>query len=183
VIGTVPVGTAVLRSGARPGETIYVTGQLGAAAAGLHALSSGATRLSKKNDRHGYPDPRIQIGTFLREKKLVRSMIDLSDGLSVDLAHVCEESGVGAVLHRELIPRAKGAELDMALHGGEDYELLFTAPASAKVPVEVNGVPLTEIGWITRERGLYITDLRSRPKRLRPEGWQYFRAKSLRQAP
>jgi thiamine-monophosphate kinase len=174
VIGAVRRGKALLRSGAKPGDTIYVTGQLGAAAAGLKQLASSRRRGNSRRDQHSYPEPRIAIGSYVREKKLGRATIDISDGLSIDLGHICEESGVGAVLNRELIPVAPNATLEMALHGGEDYELLFTAPANAKVPVEISGVPITEVGWITRERGLYITDLRSKPQRLLPKGWQYF---------
>ena len=176
VIGAVPRGKAVLRSGSKPGDTIYVTGQLGAAASGLASLASGmpARSIRRSIDRHRFPEPRIAIGNYLREKKLARAMIDISDGLSVDLAHICDESEVGAVINRELIPIARNADLDSALHGGEDYELLFTAAANAKVPVELNGVAITEIGWITRERGVFITNLRSRPKRLVAKGWQYF---------
>lgn len=103
-------------------------------------------------------------------------MIDCSDGLSVDLAHVCEESGVGAILNRDLLPVASGATFEHALHGGEDYELIFTAPPSAKVPIQIECVPITEIGWITRERGIYITDLRTKPQPLEARGWQHFRS-------
>jgi len=176
VVGTVPHGKSLLRSGAKAGDTIYVTGVLGAAAAGLKSLASGAASRRSRNwiERHNWPEPRIQIGIDLREKRLARAMIDISDGLSVDLAHICEESSVGAVLNRELIPVAQNADLDLALHGGEDYELLFTAPSNAKVPVEVKGVPITEIGWITSQHGVYITDLRSKAKRLTAKGWQYF---------
>jgi thiamine-monophosphate kinase len=117
------------------------------------------------------------IGEYLVKRKLVHALIDCSDGLSTDLAHIGEESGVGAILNRDLIPIASGATLEQALHGGEDYELIFTASPKAKVPIEIEGVPVTEIGWITREGGIRITDLRSTPQRLEPRGWQHFRDK------
>jgi thiamine-monophosphate kinase len=181
VFGSAPQNKAVLRSGAKVGDIIYVTGALGGSEAELEPLSSRAKRSEaegpfvSKGSRHFFPEPRVEIGQFLRSNKLAHAMIDISDGLSTDLHHICEESGVGAILNSGLLPVAKNATLEQALHGGEDYELLFTAPAKAKVPVELGGVPITEIGWITRERGVYITDLRSKPKPLRPQGWEHFR--------
>src|SRR5690349_15490399 len=100
VLGSVPRGRAVLRSGARVGDDIFVTGLLGAPVAVLEQLREETypfpTRLSAEQRKHFYPEPRVKVGRFLREKKLASAMIDVSDGLSVDLAHICEESGVGA---------------------------------------------------------------------------------------
>jgi thiamine-monophosphate kinase len=191
VVGSALKGKAVLRSTARPGDTIYVTGTLGASAATLQALfkTGKATRVPNvlrvphpfreakgwENHRpHFYPEPRVAIGRYLREHQLATSIIDLSDGLSTDLAHICEESRVGAILNQNLIPVARGANLELALHGGEDYELLFTARKSAKVPVEIGGVPITEIGWITREKKMLITDCEHPPRRLAVRGWEHF---------
>jgi thiamine-monophosphate kinase len=178
----------VLRSKAKPGDVIYVTGALGSSAATLIELQKQRVPLPRfanprlkpwttqtAEDRHFFPKPRVEVGEFLRRKKLAHAMIDLSDGLSTDLAHICDESGVGAFINSNLIPVSAGADLELALHGGEDYELLFTASPRAKVPVEIGGVPVTEIGWITRERGVFITDLRSKPQRLEPRGWEHFR--------
>lgn len=174
VIGAVPRGKAMLRSQARPGDVIYVTGALGAPAATLRASEKENLVEAAAGDRHFFPEPRIGIGEFVRKRKLARAMIDVSDGLSTDLSHICAESKVGAILNRDMVPIHRSADLELALHGGEDYELLFTASPRANVPVEIGGVAVTEIGWITRERGLYITDLRSKPQKLEPRGWQYF---------
>jgi thiamine-monophosphate kinase len=179
VIGSAKRGRAVLRSTAKVNDIIYVTGALGGSAATLDTLFAGKQLpQGASTQRHFYPEPRIMAGAFLARRKLARVMIDCSDGLSVDLAHICEESAVGAILNRALLPVASGATLEHALHGGEDYELIFTAPASAKVPIQIECVPITEIGWIARERGIYITDLRTKPQPLEARGWQHFRSGS-----
>jgi len=189
VIGAAKRGRAILRSTARVGDVIYVTGTLGGSAAALEGLRKqrvprlrppqrASLGMTPSTSRHFFPEPRIAVGEFLAKRKLARSMIDCSDGLSTDLAHICEESGVAAILNRELIPIAPGATLEQVLHGGEDYELIFTASPKAKVPVEIEGVSVTEIGWITHERGIRIRDLRSKAQRLQPGGWQHFRNKA-----
>jgi thiamine-monophosphate kinase len=170
IVGSAPKHKAVRRSGAKPNDILYVTGALGGAAAGLEQLAKGR----KANTSHLYPQPRLEVGRWLRERKLATAMIDISDGLSTDLNHICEASGVGAVLNQPLIPVVRGATLEQALHGGDDYELLFTAKKSAKVPVEITGVPVTEIGWIVKEKRVMISDVRSKPTRLTARGWQYF---------
>ncbi len=124
--GRVPRGKALLRSGARAGDRIYVTGELGGSALGF------ATKKGAAWKRHLRPEPRVEAGLALRRLG-VSACMDLSDGLSLDLRRMCLESGVGADLTSTL-PIAKGATLDHALHGGEDYELLFTAPARKKIP-------------------------------------------------
>lgn len=175
VIGSAKRGRAVLRSTARPNDVIYVTGTLGGSAATLETLLAGNVPRSESTQRHFFPEPRVQVGAYLARRKLARAMIDCSDGLSVDLRHICEESGVGAVINRDLVPVAVGASLEQALHGGEDYELVFTASSKAKIPVEIEGVLVSEIGWITRERGVYLSDVRTQPQPLEPRGWQHFR--------
>lgn len=162
VVGQSPAGKAVRRSGARPGDRIYVTGELGRAAAAMAARRSG-NRVPIP-----VPDPRVQAGVALR--KVATAMIDLSDGLSTDLAHLCQESGVGAVLHAERIPAPAG--IDFALHGGDDYELLFTA--RGRVPARVAGVAVTEIGRVVRGRGRWVV-ASGRKLPLRPGGWEHFR--------
>jgi thiamine-monophosphate kinase len=135
VVGRAPRGKSILRSAARPGDRIFVSGELGGAAAAVLQMRTNPNRKVNPRDypRHFYPSPRIEVGRILREKGLASAMIDTSDGLSTDLAHLCEESNVGAELESALIPRASAGkpvrevDLDLALHGGEDYELLFTA--------------------------------------------------------
>jgi thiamine-monophosphate kinase len=140
--GSVPRGKALTRGGAKPGDVIYVTGSLGASALGL------ATRRGEAWRRHIRPQPRLAVGLALRNIPATAAM-DLSDGLSLDLQRLCRESGVAAQLTNDL-PIAKGATLEQALHGGEDYELLFTASAEARVRSRLAGVPVTSIGTIRR---------------------------------
>ena len=183
VLGVVPKGKSVLRSGARPGDVIYVSGELGGSAAALRRMrKKPALKLNPRDyPRHFFPEPRIELGRHLCEKGLASAMIDTSDGLSTDLAHICEESGVGAELQSEALPRARvgkppsEVDLDLALHGGEDYELLFTAPASRKIPSRVAGVPVTEIGRITRGRRILFTNRDGLRRELAPRGWEHFR--------
>jgi thiamine-monophosphate kinase len=184
VVGSVPRGKAILRSGARPGDIIYVTGALGGSAATLQQLMRSKHTRSRLGSRHFYPEPRIAVARYLREKRLATSMIDISDGLSTDLAHICEESGarrnkragsLGASIVADLVPIANGADLNLALYGGEDYELLFTAGKSARVPVEIAGVAVTEIGWITKEKGMQLIEGTRKPRRLEVKGWEHFK--------
>jgi thiamine-monophosphate kinase len=179
VLGSAPKGKAVLRSRARPGDNIYVSGELGGSAATLDRLVQEPKRKLRPRDfpRHFFPEPRLALGRFLGEKELVSAMVDLSDGLSTDLSHVCEESGAGAEILADAIPLATVARhkvpLDSALHGGEDYELLFTAPAGKRIPRQVAGVPLSLIGRITRDkRVMFIADKHAR-RELKPAGWQH----------
>ena len=107
-------------------------------------------------------------------------MIDTSDGLSTDLAHLCEESNVGAELESVLIPRAsvgrpaREVDLDLALHGGEDYELLFTARPGKRIPSHLAGVALTHIGNITRSPGILVRNLKGVGYQLEARGWEHF---------
>ncbi|MGA7216904.1 MAG: thiamine-phosphate kinase [Candidatus Sulfotelmatobacter sp.] len=182
VVGIVPRGKAVLRSTARPDDAIYVSGELGGSAAALAELRENPRRKLKRKDypRHFFPDPRIRLGRFLREKRLASSMIDTSDGLSTDLAHICEESGVGAEIEAELVPRARAGkyrqpvDLDLALHGGEDYELLFTAPPQKRMPPRIAGVPITRIGRITRGKKIFLIQPDSSRQQLSAQGWEHF---------
>ena len=179
VVGSAPKGRAIRRSGAKPGDRIYVTGELGGSAATLDFLFSGRRLRVADSPRHFYPTPRLEVGRWLRDHRIASAMIDISDGLSTDLAHICEESGVGAEIHADAIPRAsigrpaRIVDLRFALHGGEDYELIFTAPKGGRVPDRISGVRVTEIGRICRDPGLYLISDDKRAK-LKPQGWQHF---------
>lgn len=155
--GRVKRGEAILRSGARPGDLIYVTGKLGGPA---HAAWRRPLR----------PEPRIQMGLALRRFR-VSSGMDLSDGLALDLHRLCLESNVSADVSSPL-PVARGASLEDALHGGEDYELLFTATPRARIPAAVGHVPITCIGVITSGQA---GGLRLDGRPLQPKGFDHFR--------
>lgn len=178
VLGSVPAGKAVLRSRARPGDQIYVTGVLGGSAAVLDLLFKGKKLKPLNFPAHFFPEPRIHVGKILHEKRIANAMIDISDGLLTDLNHICEESRVGAVLLESTIPRAsisrRKVDLDFALHGGEDYELLFTARPKARIPAQIAGVRITRIGEITRGRGIKLVDTDGAISTLQPRGWQHF---------
>ncbi|MBO0912488.1 MAG: thiamine-phosphate kinase, partial [Acidobacteria bacterium] len=181
VVGSLPKGKAVLRSGAKPGDRIYVTGALGESAAAVEWLYSTKKKLDPERfPRHFFPLPRVREAQILSARKIPSAMIDISDGLSTDLGHVCQRSAVGAEIWRNAVPRAKlpgrkepvGAEL--ALHGGEDYELLFTARPRRRVPALVRGLPITCIGEITRQKKMLLVDENGRRSVLRPSGWEHF---------
>lgn len=175
VLGSVPRGKAILRSGAKPGDAIYVTGSLGASAAWLKELLHGQEPDRMPQSR--FPQPRLQTAQFLRQKNLATSMIDLSDGLSTDLSHICEESRVGAEIWQDAIPRAtirkSKISLEAALHGGDDYELLFTAPERAAIPNQIAGVSAKKIGRITSGQKMVLL-AGAGIKVLKPQGWQHF---------
>ena len=181
VVGSVPKGKAIRRSGARAGDRVYVTGALGGAAATLKLLFSGRKLRPADFPRHFHPTPRIEVGRFLREKGLASAMIDLSDGLSTDLGHICEESGVGAEIHAPAIPcasigkPAREVERQVALHGGDDYELLFTARHGKRLPGRIAGVPITQIGHITRDKHVVLVNQDGVGSELRPQGWEHFK--------
>ena len=181
VTGYVPRGQAVLRSGAKPGDEIYVTGALGGSAEALDEFLAGRTPKPRDFPRHFAPIARIAVGRFLREKRIASAMIDLSDGLSTDMAHICEESGVGAEISATGIPRApvgrkpSPVSLRQALHGGEDYELLFTARSGKRIPRQIAGVPITAIGRVTRRKKIILVEANGTRQRLRAQGWEHFR--------
>ncbi len=176
VLGSVPQGKAVLRSTAHPGDFLYVTGTLGRSVATLNRLRRGEKLKPSAHPRHFYPDPRLAVGQFLRHHKLATSMIDISDGLSTDLRHICDESGVGSVVDEIVLPvvTTERDRFRNALHGGEDYELLFTARPQHDIPETIAGVRITRIGGITKDRALKLWLPNGTTRLLKPEGWQHF---------
>ncbi len=141
--GRTPRGKALVRSGARPDDEIWVSGRLGASSLGLRTKQGAAWR------RHLRPVPRLELGIFLRERLQATAAMDLSDGLSLDLFRLCRASGVAAELYGRL-PTFGGATLGDALHGGEDYELLFTVRPGTNVPGSLRRVSLTRIGVVRK---------------------------------
>ncbi|HEV2351191.1 MAG TPA: thiamine-phosphate kinase [Terriglobia bacterium] len=207
-VGEVEKGKAILRSGARPGDQLFVSGRLGLSALGLRSLRARAKRARDgKNlfapgllgrysslaiQSHFYPEPRCQLGRFLGERNLATALIDLSDGLSSDLTRLCQASGVGARLWADSIPAPDQSlrhglsgkqALHLALHGGEDYELLFTVPArqARQIPSTYGGVPLHHIGEIRRGKAILLELPGGKEITLRPAGYDHF--KNLKSAP
>jgi len=164
VCGAVPRGEALRRDRARRGDWIYVSGRLGGSALGLATGRGSAWR------RHRRPEPRLALGRFLRERLHATAAMDLSDGLSIDLHRLCLASKRSAAIAAP--PRFPGASLAQALHGGEDYELLFTVPPQTRVPRQFEGIPLTRIGVMT-EGPPGTVRLDGAP--LEPGGWDHFR--------
>jgi thiamine-monophosphate kinase len=230
VLGEVATGAAVLRSGARPGDQIYVTGTLGGAAAGLKliemgarlgedgltslpragkagsptmsepgAVATGSTAAEKDPQsvelkaietlllRQLRPTPRVGWGIVLGDERLASAMIDISDGLSSDLSHLCEESQAGALLDSSAIPidsevsqlcgRRALDPLMLALHGGEDFELLFTVRPDdvARLPKRVDGVSVSRIGEVTDQPGAIQIAEKNRVWDLPPRGFEHFK--------
>ena len=164
VCGAVPRGQALRRDGARAGDTIYVSGRLGASAMGLATGRGTAWRRPLR------PEPRLALGQYARQKLHATAAMDLSDGLSLDLHRLCLASQLSAEIG--MPPVYRGASAAQALHGGEDYELLFTAPGRGRVAREFEGVPLTRIGTMRKgPAGAVVLD--GAP--LEPLGYDHFR--------
>jgi len=195
LVGSAPAGRALRRSGGRAGDFLYVTGELGGAAADLREMERLAPRkrpTHRKDAMEGapgsvahpqmFPEPRIAVGMALLRRRLATAAMDLSDGLSTDLAHLCRESGVGAEIEGDALPihplalREVGGEsaLRLALDGGEDYELLFAAPAAARMPRSIAGVKVTRIGQLVRGSAVSVLDAKGRRSPLKPGGWEHF---------
>lgn len=183
VVGEVLRGQAVRRTGARVGDFIFVSGRLGEAELGLRLLRQANGRVARNDVRlrkHLYPEPRIELGRWLSEKRLATAMMDLSDGLSSDLGRLCVSSGVGALVDGARLPVVRAAgrgALDLALHGGDDYELLFAVAKRdvGRVPESLGGVAITAIGEITRGREVAVVKESGRRQLLNAGGWDPFR--------
>jgi len=188
VLGEARRGRAILRSGAHPGNVIFVTGCLGEAHYGLRLLLESTKRVSpadKRLRKHFYPEPRLAVGLWLANHGLATAMMDLSDGLSSDLSRLCEASGVGAHINEQALPRVKiegknakkFAAAELALHGGDDYELLFTVARNnvARIPHKIARVPVTRIGEIVSEKRVVLERKNGVAAELKNQGWDPFR--------
>ena len=183
--GVVPKGRAIMRSGARPGDSIFVTGALGGAAGGLELLESGVHYRKVRGRQRALlarqllPEPRIEAGKYLSRRNLATSMIDISDGLAADLHHICEASGAGAEIELDAIPVDETLaqfpllkQRAFALGGGEDLELLFT---SKQKPITGRGLPpITCIGTITSNAGVVELVTPDARQLLPPAGYRHF---------
>lgn len=165
VCGAAPRGSALRRDGARPGDHIYVSGRLGDSALGLETRRGAAWK------KHLRPEPRLALGRVVRRALHATAAMDLSDGLSLDLHRLCLASGASADLDRDP-PHSRATQPRHYLHGGEDYELLFTVPSGASVPAAIQGTPLTGIGRIVEGEPGRVT-MKGRP--LPPLGFDHFR--------
>jgi len=199
VLGTVKKGCALRRSGAKIGHGIYVSGTLGDASAGLDYLTRKKSRARDRSSlpqsvrhlvqRHFHPSPKIKLGTLLGIRHWASATIDISDGLSNDLGHICQQSRVGALIFAEHLPlsvalknyaaRKKIDSLKWVLHGGEDYELLFTVPPRYEKNVEHAAqrlsIPITKIGFtIPPKLGIRLQDADGFVTPLSPGGYDHF---------
>ncbi len=167
VVDVVAVGRSrapVLRSGAEPGDDVWVSGELGGAAAAVAAWSAGGRPAAAARDRFAAPPDRVPLGAALAGQGLARAMIDVSDGLAIDARRIARASGVELNLLQALLPLdpVAGGDLKFALAGGEDYELMFTAPTGARTRILALGremaVRLTRIGSVERGAGVVLED-------------------------
>jgi thiamine-monophosphate kinase len=183
VVGEVRKGRALRRAGARAGDFIFVSGMLGEADAGLQELKKrrGLVRGESCSLRkHLYPRPRLALGAWLAERGLATAAMDLSDGLSSDLPRLCAESNLGARIDLDSLPVSQNlsgaTEKQLGLHGGDDYELLFTVAKKnlGRLPRNFGGLKLTRIGEITREQQIVVAEA-GRLRKLKAGGWDPFR--------
>jgi thiamine-monophosphate kinase len=188
VEGTIPADEVVCRSGAQPGDAIYVSGTLGDSALALQQLRDGETPAANLAACHHDPRARVELGRALAVARIPSAMIDVSDGLLADLGHVLKASAVGAEIDESTLPlsaavRALVAEdpgnIGLALSGGEDYELLFTVPqkyqTALSVLAEVSGVPVTHIGIVAPvAAGLQLLKRNGRRESAPPTGFNHF---------
>jgi thiamine-monophosphate kinase len=184
VVGEAPC--PVLRSGARPGQEVWVTGELGGSAACVEALLAGRMPDPAARERFARPVPRIREAQWLTSHGIPTAMVDLSDGLAGDAAHLSAASGVAVLLVPELIPvhpaareRSRIRSLRRALGGGEDYELCFTAPIGAVQPyadpfARAFGVRLSCVGRLGGGDGVWFVDAEGHRRPTGVAAWQHF---------
>lgn len=187
--GEVKKGKAILRSGAKSGDSIFVTGELGGAAAGLKLLEKGErygeSKYKKLLLRQLKPNPQTEIGQILGAKNLATAMIDLSDGLTADLFHICRESKVGAGIFSDKIPFHKKLpsitksfddKFDLALKGGEDFELLFTTDPRKifRLQKEFKNHQISHLGEVTANVEIIELNTGKKTQALEPKGFRHF---------
>jgi thiamine-monophosphate kinase len=195
VLGEISRGRALTRSGAKSGDIIYVSGQLGRSQLGLDLVLSNFSRrryYQKLLHPHLYPESRVKLGEWLAQNKIASAMMDISDGLSTDLGRLCAASRVGARIEASRVPRGpipaslahawkkrKLDSLQMALHGGDDYELLFTVPPRhlKRFCSAPEFSDCTAIGEITRDRRILLVGDDGKASTLETRGWDSFRTK------
>lgn len=183
--GEVPRGKAILRAGAKVGDAIFVSGKLGGAAGGLRLLENGSRYAEARPDseknlirRQLQPIPKVELGKILQSNDIATSMIDLSDGFSSDLAHIASENGLGARIatlpvDSDLYEHFSNEEaIQMAFHGGEDFELLFTVSPEKISALEK--LPVTHIGEITSNAGMIELIRDGKTEILEPKGYRHF---------
>lgn len=188
VLGEVEPSKIVTRCGANPGDHIFVTGSLGDSAAGLELLKAGGrgrgTGIRTLIQKHLRPVPRVEFGRAIAVSGCASAMIDISDGLSSDLLHICEQSKTGADIYAPSMPLSAAlsnehtlhhAPLHYALSGGEDYELLFTVPPAKRKNMLSLKLPVSEIGVMTRKKGLVLSDAQGHSEPFQPSGYDHFR--------
>ena len=188
VEGSAPVAEVVRRRGARPGDGIFVSGTLGDSALALRRLLDGGLPDDVSAARHHDPRAQVELGRFLATARLPSAMIDLSDGLLADLGHILEASAVGAEIEVAAVPLSpvfrsalagESELIELALSGGEDYQLLFTVPPAreeelAAIPTAL-GLPLTRLGTVTAEPGrLWLRRADGVREAATPKGYNHF---------
>lgn len=195
LLGEVKSRQFITRSGAKPGDRIFVTGHPGASAAGYWTLEKfGRTvpaELSHLVQKHLQPIPRIRAGQRIAQSGFTTAMIDVSDGIAGDLHHICEQSRVGAEVYQRCLPLPEGIQqvsafsgksvIELALQSGEDYELLFTVKPETSISAidaitAETGVPITEVGKILpKDAGYFLVDSENNRLKLQTKGWNHFR--------
>lgn len=191
VVGYVPQGQMIQRAGASAGDDIYVTGTLGDAALGLLGLLGKLGDDPFPTDRYDLPQPRVSVGVALGG--IASAAADVSDGLLADLGHICTVSGVGATVQQGLLPLSDAAsaalKADEALHsyiysGGDDYEIIFTAPTGKHQEIRDLStevcVPITKIGTVEKTKGIRLVDTEGKIVHTNCVGYQHFRQDNTR---
>ncbi len=196
IIGEVSKKHVCYRAGARPGDLIWVSGRLGNSAAGLALCRRGYCREAGMSEKwemligaHLDPEPQVELGAMLSSSGLVHAMMDISDGLATDLAHLCRESGVGAEVRQDLLPssallESAASELDAdalewVLKGGEDYQLLFTTGESDEQKLRTYiadhpGLEISVVGRISENRGVVLRDTSGGRHEISYQGYDHF---------